>query len=90
MSGPLCPALYQINTRVWMTELFSSLSRTAALEDVPDTSRPSSPGTDFAALGAAHSGQAVHIGAARGRDQPGTEQGTSMTQWRVSQYRGTL
>ncbi len=30
------PALYQINTRVWLTELACSLGRAATLDDVPD------------------------------------------------------
>ena len=29
-------ALYQINTRVWMTELSLALGRTATLDDIPD------------------------------------------------------
>jgi hypothetical protein len=31
------PALYQINTRVWLTELSRGLGRPATLDDVPDT-----------------------------------------------------
>ena len=31
------PALYQINTRVWLTELSSRLGRKATLDDVPDS-----------------------------------------------------
>jgi glycosidase len=30
------PSLYQVNTRVWLTELSSKLSRTATLDDIPD------------------------------------------------------
>jgi hypothetical protein len=30
------PALYQINTRVWLTELSRELGRTATLDDIPD------------------------------------------------------
>lgn len=30
------PSLYQINTRVWLTELSEKLGRTATLDDVPD------------------------------------------------------
>jgi glycosidase len=30
------PALYQINTRVWLTELSRALGRPAALDDIPD------------------------------------------------------
>jgi hypothetical protein len=36
MARPLYPSLYQINTRVWMTELTRSLGRHATLDDVPD------------------------------------------------------
>jgi hypothetical protein len=37
MSEPLYPALYQINTRVWLTELSRPLGRRATLDDVPDS-----------------------------------------------------
>jgi hypothetical protein len=30
------PSLYQINTRVWLTELRCTLGRPAALDDIPD------------------------------------------------------
>src|SRR5499426_1484551 len=30
------PALYQINTRVWLTELSRALHRPATLDDIPD------------------------------------------------------
>ena len=30
------PSLYQINTRVWLTELSQKLGRPATLDDVPD------------------------------------------------------
>jgi hypothetical protein len=33
---PLYPALYQINTRVWLTELSSALGRPDTLDDIPD------------------------------------------------------
>jgi glycosidase len=36
MSKPLYPSLYQINTRVWLTELSRALGRPATLDDVPD------------------------------------------------------
>ncbi len=36
MMQVLYPSLYQINTRVWLTELSQKLSRTATLEDIPD------------------------------------------------------
>ena len=31
------PSLYQINTRVWLTELSQGLGRRATLDDIPDT-----------------------------------------------------
>jgi hypothetical protein len=36
MSTPRYPSLYQINTRVWLTELARGLGRPATLDDVPD------------------------------------------------------
>ena len=36
MQKPLFPSLYQINTRVWMTELSKNLGRQATLDDIPD------------------------------------------------------
>ena len=33
---PAYPALYQINTRVWLTELSEGIGRTATLDDIPD------------------------------------------------------
>jgi hypothetical protein len=36
MPAPRYPALYQINTRVWLTELSRSLGRRATLDDIPD------------------------------------------------------
>src|SRR5262245_22300298 len=33
---PTYPALYQVNTRVWLTELGSRLGRQATLDDIPD------------------------------------------------------
>jgi hypothetical protein len=36
MAKPLYPALYQINTRVWLTERSRTLGRTATLDDIPD------------------------------------------------------
>ena len=35
-SEPRYPSLYQINTRVWLTELSRALGRRATLDDVPD------------------------------------------------------
>src|SRR5256885_4546075 len=36
MPTPPYPSLYQINTRVWLTELSRQLGRRATLDDVPD------------------------------------------------------
>jgi len=36
MREPRYPALYQINTRVWLTELSHDLGRAATLDDIPD------------------------------------------------------
>ena len=36
MRTPLYPSLYEINTRVWLTELSQTLGRTATLDDIPD------------------------------------------------------
>jgi hypothetical protein len=33
---PAQPTLYQVNTRVWLTELSKSLGRAATLDDMPD------------------------------------------------------
>ena len=35
--SPNYPSLYQINTRVWLTELSLGLNRKATLNDIPDT-----------------------------------------------------
>src|SRR5579863_1955088 len=37
MPAPRYPALYQINTRVWLTELSRTLGHTAKLDDIPDS-----------------------------------------------------
>ena len=37
MMLPACPLLYQINTRVWLTELSRELGRPATLDDIPDS-----------------------------------------------------
>jgi hypothetical protein len=37
MTTPRYPSLYQINTRVWLTELSRNLDRPATLDDIPDT-----------------------------------------------------
>jgi glycosidase len=36
MKQPKYPSLYQINTRVWITEISKKLSRRATLDDIPD------------------------------------------------------
>ena len=36
MTTPRYPSLYQINTRVWLTELSGKLGRPATPDDVPD------------------------------------------------------
>jgi hypothetical protein len=36
MGAPRYPTLYQINTRVWLTERSRALGRPATLDDVPD------------------------------------------------------
>ena len=36
MSAPRYPSLYQINTRVWLTELSRRIGRRATLDDIPD------------------------------------------------------
>jgi len=36
VSPPRYPSLYQINTRVWLTELSQTLGRSATLDDIPD------------------------------------------------------
>jgi glycosidase len=37
MPDPLYPSLYQINTRVWLTELSKQLGRPATLDEIPDS-----------------------------------------------------
>lgn len=36
MATPRYPALYQVNTRVWLTELSRTIGRRATLDDIPD------------------------------------------------------
>ena len=36
MFNQLHPCLYQVNTRVWLTELACGLGRPATLDDIPD------------------------------------------------------
>jgi hypothetical protein len=45
-TAPRYPALYQVNTRVWLTELSRLLDRPATLDDIPDAALD-----QFAALG---------------------------------------
>jgi len=49
MNAPRYPSLYQINTRVWLTDLSSSLGRHATLDDIPDSTldRFSAQGFDW-------------------------------------------
>ena len=49
MSTPRYPSLYQVNTRVWLTDLSRALGRTATLDDVPDAEldRLSATGFDW-------------------------------------------
>jgi glycosidase len=37
MTSPRYPSLYQINTRVWLTELSRQLGKCATLDDIPDS-----------------------------------------------------
>src|ERR1041385_8090358 len=36
MANPRYPSLYQINTRVWLTDLSRALRRATTLDDIPD------------------------------------------------------
>jgi hypothetical protein len=64
-ASPAYPSLYQINTRVWLTELSRSLGRAATLDDIPDaeldrvagmgSSWHAAPGRSGRRRGAAHS-----------------------------------
>ncbi len=49
MATPRYPSLYQINTRVWLTELSRTLGRRATLDDIPDAAldRLAGMGFDF-------------------------------------------
>ena len=44
---PACPSLYQINTRVWLTELSTALGRRATLDDIPDAELDRLAGAGF-------------------------------------------
>jgi len=47
MRAPLYPSLYQINTRVWLTELARALGRPVTLDDIPDVQLDGLAGTGF-------------------------------------------
>ena len=49
MPMPKYPSLYQINTRVWLTDLSEKSGRPASLDDIPahDLDRIAEPGFDF-------------------------------------------
>ena len=49
MAAPRYASLYQVNTRVWLTELSRSLGRAATLDDVPDAALDhlAAPGLDW-------------------------------------------
>src|SRR5262245_13949295 len=49
MAEPLYPTLYQVNTRVWLTERSRALGRRATLDDIPDAEldRVSGMGCDW-------------------------------------------
>ncbi len=46
-SPPQYPSLYQINTRVWLTELSHNLGRKATLDDIPDAALDHFAGDGF-------------------------------------------
>jgi hypothetical protein len=45
--GLLYPSLYQINTRVWLTELSRSLGRATTLDDIPNSDLDHLAGVGF-------------------------------------------
>lgn len=47
MPSPRYPALYEINTRVWLTELSEKLGRRATLDDIPDSELDALAGLGF-------------------------------------------
>jgi hypothetical protein len=47
MNQPKYPSLYQVNTRVWLTELSGTLDRKATLDDIPDTALDAFARTGF-------------------------------------------
>jgi hypothetical protein len=48
MTGPRYPSLFQVNTRVWLTELSRDLGRPARLDDIPDAELDRLAGRGFA------------------------------------------
>ena len=65
---PAHPSLYQINTRVWLTELSRSLGRAATLDDIPDTELDRMAGLGFGVShGAADQGENAARQSAQGR-----------------------
>ena len=47
MGSPRYPSLYQINTRVWLTDLARTLGRSATLDDIPDAALDRIAGIGF-------------------------------------------
>lgn len=47
VTGPRYPSLYQINTRVWLTELSRSVGRRVTLDDIPDAELDALAGNGF-------------------------------------------
>ena len=45
------PSLYQINTRVWLTEIGQNVGRRATLDDVPDPELDRLAATGFVSSG---------------------------------------
>ena len=46
-TSPRYPSLYQVNTRVWLTELSQTLGRCATLNDIPDSDLDEFAGQGF-------------------------------------------
>ena len=65
MSPLRYPSLYQINTRVWLTELSRALGRPATLDDIPDAELDRA-GRDGVRLGLAPERLADRAGRAAG------------------------
>jgi hypothetical protein len=70
MRDPLYPTLYQINTRVWLTELSKQLGRPATLDDVADSDSTGSPSWGLTGSGSWACGKPAGW-PARLTDQPG-------------------